>query len=68
VKAQPPLGEMLRLYRVTRRLSLRDLTPQIGISSATLCRIEAGKALDAGTMLKLWTWMLTGHPQPEEPR
>ena len=54
----PPLGEMLRLYRVTRRLTLRQLAPEIGIGHATLMRIESGKAFDANTMLKLWMWML----------
>jgi DNA-binding XRE family transcriptional regulator len=49
---------MLRLYRTVREQTLREMAPLIGISSATLMRIEAGHAIDAGTLLKLWTWLL----------
>ncbi len=52
------LGEMLRLYRTVRGVSLRQLAPQIGTSPATLMRIETGQAMDADTLLKLWTWLL----------
>lgn len=52
------LGEMFRLYRTVRGLSLRDVAPDIGIGHATLMRIETGQAFDADTMLKLWVWML----------
>ena len=55
---QTHLGEMLRLYRTVNRLSLRDMAPAIGISAATLMRIETGQAFDAETLLKLWTWLL----------
>lgn len=51
-------GEMLRLYRSVRGVTLRELAPDIGISHATLLRIECGLAMDAATLLKLWTWML----------
>lgn len=51
------LGEMLRLYRTVRGHSLRDLAPQLGISSATLMRIESGQAFDADTLLKMWAWL-----------
>lgn len=61
IPRQTRLGEMLRLYRTVRRLSLRDLAPQIGIASATLMRIETGQGIDAATLLKLWTWLLGAH-------
>ncbi len=57
-KRKTRLGEMLRLYRTVRGWSLREVAPQIGIGHATLMRIEAGYALDADTLLKLWTWLL----------
>ena len=57
-KRQTRLGEMFRLYRMVRGLSLRQVAPQIGIGHATLMRIETGQAFDAETLLKLWTWML----------
>jgi transcriptional regulator with XRE-family HTH domain len=58
IRRQTRLGEMLRLYRTVRNLSLRDVAPVIGTSPATLMRIETGQAFDADTLLKLWTWML----------
>ena len=57
-KRQTRLGEMFRLYRTVRHLTLRDVAPQIGIGHATLMRIETGQAFDADTLLKLWAWML----------
>ncbi len=58
IPSQNRLGEILRLYRTVRGLSLRDVAPHIGISSATLMRIETGQAFDAATLMKLWMWML----------
>jgi len=52
------LGQILRLYRTVHQRSLRDLAPEMGLSSATLLRIENGRALDVETLLKLWTWFL----------
>lgn len=61
IKRQTRFGEMLRLYRTVNGLSLREIAPQIGISHATLMRIETGQAFDAETLLKLWAWMLAEH-------
>lgn len=58
IRRQTRLGEMFRLYRTVRGLSLRDIAPDIGIGHATLMRIETGQAFDAETLLKLWNWML----------
>lgn len=58
IRRQTRLGEMFRLYRTVRGHSLRDIAPVIGISHATLMRIETGQAFDADTLLKLWNWML----------
>lgn len=58
IRHQHRLGQMLRLYRTVRDVSLRELAPEIGISYATLLRIELGQAFDAATLLKLWTWLL----------
>lgn len=64
------LGEMLALWRAARHLTLRALSPRIGISHATLMRIEQGKPTDVATFLKLWTWLLAppgaGAPPPKE--
>ena len=53
------LGTMLVLYRAARGWTVRDLAPKVGISIATLSRIERGHAMDAATMLKVWQWMIS---------
>ena len=52
------LGELLRIYRTLRNLTVRDVAADIGIGHATLSRIERGEAFDVPTMLKLWAWLL----------
>jgi len=34
------------------------MATEIGVSPATLSRIERGYAMDAGTLLVLWHWLL----------
>lgn len=58
VMTRTHLGEMLTLYRAARRWTVRDVAPRIGISAATLSRIERGHAMDADTMLRIWRWLL----------
>lgn len=52
------LGRLLRLYRTVHDLTVRELAPQIGISIATLSRIERGHAMDVPTWLKVQHWLL----------
>lgn len=52
------LGAMLRTFMAMERWSMRKLAPEIGVSSATLCRICAGQAMDADTLLKVVNWMV----------
>lgn len=52
-----PLGRMLRLYRAHREITVRELAPAIGVSVATLSRIERGAECDVPTFLKLVSWM-----------
>ena len=54
---QAPFGDLLRAYRFHRSLTVRDLAPEIGISIATLSRLERGHQPDGDTMLKLLAWM-----------
>jgi len=63
-----PLGEMLTLYRAARQLSGRDLAPRIGISHATLNRIERGEVCDVPTFLKLVAWMQSAGSASEKGR
>ena len=61
------LGEVLKAFRLStlkhlsghsKVLSLQDIADEIGISKATLSRIERGKMCDAETMHKIHTWMM----------
>jgi len=65
ITRQNRLGMMLRLYRTVQQRSLREVAPEIGISSATLLRIETGQAFDAETLLKLWRFLLAETPAPD---
>lgn len=47
------IGDLLRAWRQKCDLSVRDAAPLIGISIATLSRIERGGQMDAETQLKL---------------
>jgi transcriptional regulator with XRE-family HTH domain len=52
------LGTILIAYRQKHDLSLRDLSSDIGISHATLQRIETGKDCDVRSFMKLLEWMM----------
>jgi len=49
------LGAMLRTQRGNRKV--RDVAKEIGISPATLTRVEAGKQPDIETFQKICTWL-----------
>lgn len=51
------LGAMLRLYRETRGLTLREAEAETGVEFVTLQRIETGKFCEPTTWLKLQLWM-----------
>jgi transcriptional regulator with XRE-family HTH domain len=61
------LGKVLKAFReaTLRRYigdpkvpSIQNIADEIGISKATLSRIERGKMCDAETMHKIHTWMM----------
>lgn len=53
------LGEMIRLYRASERITMRDLADRIGISASTVCRIENGKQCDMRSLGKLIAWLFS---------
>lgn len=52
------LGRLMRLDRQVRNHGVRQVSADIGISAATLSRLERGHQIDSATMLKLWQWLL----------
>jgi len=54
------LATMLYLFRtMPPRVSIRELAKEIGISAATVNRIERGYVMDAATLMKVLNWMMT---------
>jgi transcriptional regulator with XRE-family HTH domain len=51
------LGRVIRKYRVTSELTLREVGKEIGISAATLMRIEGGRDPDGSTLAKILAWL-----------
>ena len=55
------LGLILRKWRVVNEIGVRELAADVGISHATLSRIELGHQMDAQTFLRLMNWMMRQH-------
>jgi transcriptional regulator with XRE-family HTH domain len=51
------LGEMLRTTRRQKRLSLRDLADQTGVSFNTLSRVERGHVPDLRNLRRITDWL-----------
>lgn len=56
------LGAVLCSYRETRRMGTRELAKLLGVSAATLNRIERGENCDAQTLAKILLWLLGKTP------
>lgn len=52
------LGLILRKYRVVSEITLREFGQKMGISAATLLRIEQGKECDSFTLTKVLMYLL----------
>lgn len=52
------LGRMLAIYRAARQVGLREVAKESGVSAATWSRIERGYAIDAVTLIRVWTWLV----------
>jgi transcriptional regulator with XRE-family HTH domain len=55
--AQPQLGEALRTERRKRRMSLRDLADEIGVSFNTLSRVERGHLPELKNYERIVKWL-----------
>lgn len=51
------VGKLIKVYRAFHEQDLRSLSKEMGISSATLCRIENGNTVDGKTLVKLIRWL-----------
>jgi transcriptional regulator with XRE-family HTH domain len=55
--SQPALGEALKAERRRRRLSLRDLADEVGVSFNTLSRVERGYLPDLTNYNRIIAWL-----------
>ena len=51
------LGVVLRAWRNGQRMGVREAAKTIGISHATLSRIENGKPTDGQTLWRVLVWL-----------
>ncbi len=52
------VGLVLAQWRWAEHLNIRDAAKQIGVSIATLSRIEHGHPMDGRTLGVIMTWLL----------
>lgn len=52
------IGRLLRLYRSVNEIGCRAMARELGISPATLSRIERGHQMDLATWVKVQAWLL----------
>jgi len=55
------IGKVLADYRYANRMGMRELAKEIGISTATLCRIEDGNPMNQATFMKLLNVLFGNH-------
>lgn len=51
------IGKVIADYRYINRIGVRSLAKEIGISPATLNRVELGNGFDGETMAKIMVWL-----------
>ena len=58
------LGDVLRKWRLMRDLTVREAAKVMGLSVATLSRIERGENMDGAVLAKILTWLLQNVEAP----
>lgn len=51
------LGSLIKIWRATQGVNIRSLAVEIGLSAATLSRIERGHEMDARSFVKIMQWL-----------
>jgi transcriptional regulator with XRE-family HTH domain len=52
------LGAVIRRWRITSDLSLKEVAKDMGISLPTLSRLEHGHEIDGRTLLSVINWLM----------
>lgn len=53
------LGKLVKLYRESRNMSLREMEKVIGVESTALFRFESGKPVSNKNWVRIVKWVLT---------
>jgi len=56
---------LLKKWRLINEIQVKELAAELGISKATLYRLEAGGGIDGATLMKIFNW-LTANVQGEK--
>ena len=51
------LNELIATWRWAQKIPAHQVAKSIGVSTATLCRIERGENMDGATLAKVLNWM-----------
>jgi len=60
------IGELLKLYREEASLGVRAFGREIGLSAATISRIERGEEMSAHSQLLLMNWLFKSRDKKNE--
>lgn len=60
------LGLLIKKYRTMMDIDLRTLAKEIGVSAATLMRLEHGYIPDGTTIKKTLAWMFSEMPEDQK--
>ncbi len=52
------LGKIIKGWRESENLGIREAAKKVGVSAPTLSRIENGKPVDGQTLIKILDWLL----------
>jgi transcriptional regulator with XRE-family HTH domain len=51
------IGYVLRKWRESERLTIREAAPIVGLTAPTLNRVERGEAMNGATLAQLFIWL-----------
>jgi len=52
------LGEVINCWRAVRHIGIHEAAKVIGVSHATLSRVERGEPADGKTVVKILFWLM----------
>ena len=59
------LNQLIATWRWAEKVPAHQVAKSIGISTATMCRIERGEKMDGVTLAKILVWLFSPWPSPK---